>query len=143
MLICLDSFLHTLTILPLRMLQCLFRFVTRPHRPLRVCSRPADELDDCLRGLLIVLVSCAVGMFDASRLYHAVRGQSTLKLYVLFNVFEVMDKLLSSFGLDILDSFFSATVGDGGRSALRPLPHFLLAVVYVCTLSVGRVANFF
>lgn len=27
---------------------------------------------------------------DASRLYHSIRGQSVIKLYVIFNVFEVI-----------------------------------------------------
>lgn len=46
-------------------------------------------------------------LFDSSNLYHSIRSQSTLKLYVIFNVLEVLDKLFSSFGLDLIDSFFS------------------------------------
>jgi hypothetical protein len=31
---------------------------------------------------------------DASQMYHSVRGQETLKLYVIFNVLEVSTKLV-------------------------------------------------
>ncbi len=63
-------------------------------------------------------------MLDASRLYHNIRAQSAVKLYVLFNVGEVMDKLLSSFGLDVFDALFAET----------SLFHYLLAFIYTCTL---------
>lgn len=44
---------------------------------------------------------------DAATLYHSVRGQSVFKLYVIFNVLEIGDKLCSAFGLDVLDSLFA------------------------------------
>lgn len=35
---------------------------------------------------------------DTSMLYHIVRGQSVIKLYILSSMLEVADKLFSSFG---------------------------------------------
>ena len=64
-------------------------------------------MNDILTGILIGAVCCSVSLFDSSTLYHSIRSQSTLKLYVIFNVLEVMDKLFSSFGLDLLEAFFS------------------------------------
>ena len=44
---------------------------------------------DLLKGLLIIS-SCIVLMyFDASMMYHSIRGQAAIKLYVLYNVLEV------------------------------------------------------
>lgn len=60
---------------------------------------PPNEIDDSelqpsqrtdlLKGLLIVLTYLCMTMFDASRVYHSIRGQSSIKLYVLFNVLDV------------------------------------------------------
>ena len=36
-----------------------------------------------------------------------VKGQSVFKLYVIFNVLEVADRLCCSFGQDILDAFMA------------------------------------
>lgn len=53
---------------------------------------------DILKGFLI-LISCTILMhFDASRMYHGIRGQAAIKLYVIYNVLEV-SMLLASFAL--------------------------------------------
>lgn len=44
------------------------------------------------------------GLSESSRWYHMIRGQSHLKLYVLYNVLEVGDRLCTSLGLDILEA---------------------------------------
>jgi len=131
--ICLDSFLYNLTVLPLRLFisllslaySLLVRAVLRRwpvYNPLP-CFKP-----DLQRGLIILLVSMLLHeLIDSSRLYHSIRGQSVIKLYVIFNVFEIADRLCCSFGLDILDSYFA-----NDRSPLLPSwLHFTLSVVYV------------
>lgn len=63
----------------------------RKHRRARstVSALGPSHKADLLKGLLIV-ISCAVLLrFDASRMYHGVRGQATIKLYVIYNVLEV------------------------------------------------------
>ena len=40
---------------------------------------------------------------DVSIIYHFIRGQEVIKLYVLFSVLEICDKLLYSFGADMLE----------------------------------------
>lgn len=64
---------------------------TKRHR--RAKSTPSlllpDHKADILKGLLIV-ISCTILMyFDASRMYHGIRGQAAIKLYVIYNVLEV------------------------------------------------------
>ncbi|KAG9189031.1 hypothetical protein G6011_05899 [Alternaria panax] len=89
---------------------------------------------DILKGLL-VMASCFVLMrFDASRMYHGIRGQSAIKLYVIYNVLEVCDRLLSAVGQDVLECLFSRETldrnPDGRSKVLRPLGMFALALVY-------------
>lgn len=44
---------------------------------------------DLLQGLVILFSSMAIMKLDASRMYHWIRGQSDIKLYVIFNLLEV------------------------------------------------------
>ena len=67
------------------------RLSSQRHR--RSKSTPStllpDHKADLLKGL-IVLFSCLLLMrFDASRMYHGIRGQAAIKLYVIYNVLEV------------------------------------------------------
>ncbi|KAK3064345.1 hypothetical protein LTS18_008033, partial [Coniosporium uncinatum] len=90
---------------------------------------------DLCKGLLLV-ASCAVLMrLDASRMYHNIRGQAAIKLYVIYNVLEVGDRLLSAFGQDVLEVLLSPeTLSRSpvtGRSRiLRPAILFLVALIY-------------
>jgi len=43
---------------------------------------------------------------DMSRIYHHIRGQEMIKLYVIISMVEIFDRLLSSFGQDVLDSLY-------------------------------------
>ncbi|KAK3044350.1 hypothetical protein LTS18_001509, partial [Coniosporium uncinatum] len=72
---------------------------------------------------------------DASRMYHNIRGQAAIKLYVIYNVLEVGDRLLSAFGQDVLEVLLSPeTLSRSpvtGRSRiLRPAMLFLVALIY-------------
>merc|ERR1711862_249846 len=79
-------------------------------------------------------------------LYHWIRGQNMLKLYVLMAMVEIFDRLMCSFGQDALDSlywnttsrpthlrtFISTLVVLGYASA-----HSLILFVHVATLNVA------
>lgn len=120
-LICLDSFLFHLVILPIRALYSVI--ILKPRR------------EDYLRVLILLIAVFALLLLDDSRLYHMIRGQSALKLYVIFNVFEVADKLLGSFGLDVLDTYLDSHPQHDMES-LHPVVHFLVACVYTVVHSV-------
>ncbi|KAI8593906.1 eukaryotic membrane protein family-domain-containing protein [Geranomyces variabilis] len=139
-LICFDSFLHIFTILPLRLiiavwttLKSMFSSKTR---------LTSSQKCDLMKGSLIVICCYMLQRYDASRIYHSVRGQALIKLYVIFNSLEICDKLCSAFGHDILDSLFSkATVSyslQNPQHANRHfgrVKHFAVALCYVFTHS--------
>ncbi|KAF2193357.1 DUF747-domain-containing protein [Zopfia rhizophila CBS 207.26] len=92
---------------------------------------------DILKGLLVI-ASCAILMrFDASRMYHSIRGQAAIKLYVIYNVLEVCDRLFSAIGQDVLECLFSRETldrnPDGRSKVIRPFWMFVLALVYNVT----------
>lgn len=93
-----------------------------------------DDKADILKGLLII-ATCAILMrFNASRMYHWIRQQAAIKLYVIYNVLEVADRLFSAIGQDVLECLFSREAlerrPDGRSKILRPFWLFVLALVY-------------
>ena len=46
------------------------------------------------------MILCGIGIHyvDTSRMYHVIRGQAVIKLYIFFNMLDVGDRLLASFG---------------------------------------------
>jgi hypothetical protein len=131
-LVCFDSFIYVFTYLPLRCLYAVLLLVldvvadlTSPAlrtrlapvlitSPKRGGPGPLDSVDgrlfttshayDLMRGSIIVLASTALQMLNMSRVYHYIRGQTMIKLYVLTSMLEILDKLLSSFGQDAFDA---------------------------------------
>lgn len=137
--VCLDSFLYTFTILPLRFGVALYLWIRNSLVWLAGGQKRylhSSHKCDLLKGCLIVS-SCYVlsRVTDASKMYHSVRGQDVIKLYVIFNVLEIADRLCCSFGQDLLDSLFSrntlARRKDGRQPYLRPIGFFSLSLLYV------------
>jgi len=93
-----------------------------------------DDKADILKGFLIIATCFILLKLDASRMYHWVRGQAAIKLYVIYNLLEVCDRLLSALGQDVLECLFSQEAlerkPDGHSKVLRPLWLFVLALVY-------------
>ncbi|XP_070693158.1 transmembrane anterior posterior transformation protein 1 homolog [Pempheris klunzingeri] len=132
--LCVDAFLYVFTLLPLRVLLAVLRLLTLPCcgfsgsrllQPAQVC--------DMLKGLILVLCFSMMHYVDYSMMYHLIRGQSVIKLYLIYNMLEVADRLFSSFGQDILDAlYWTATEPkERKRDNIGVIPHFFMAVFYV------------
>lgn len=132
---CADAFLYIFTYLPLRVLLALISLLMCPfHRPYlsRRWLEPS-EICDLLKAVLLIICIILINYVDVSVLYHIVRGQAVIKLYIFFNMLEIADKLFSSFGQDILDALFWTATEPRGRKRehFGVVPHFVLGVVYV------------
>lgn len=137
---CVDAFLFVFTFLPLRFVLALWFLVKRlvqhvlgkqtvPHQRL---LQPA-EICDLLKGVTIIVCSFMMTYIDTSMLYHLIKSQSVIKLYIFFNMLEVADRLFSAFGQDLLDTlFWTATEPrDRKREHFGVLSHLTLAILYV------------
>jgi hypothetical protein len=128
--ICLDAFLYTFTIFPLRVRAALST-LWKDSKTLTTSQKA-----DLYKALLLILCVYALQYMDAATMYHSIRGQSVFKLYVIFNVLEIGDKLCCSFGHDILDSFLSKIRRQSSNDKdeadqLGFLTHFLIAAAYI------------
>ena len=101
-------------------------------------------------AILLVLGILALQRVDTSIIYHMVRGQSILKLYVIFNMLDIFERLLTSVGQDTLDSLYWLAVdrfcGEPGRrrrkrDAVNLVLHFVISNVYVCILFITKYGN--
>ncbi|MCL4126172.1 UNVERIFIED_CONTAM: hypothetical protein GTU68_009455 [Idotea baltica] len=138
-----DSFLFVLTFLPIRFTLALWCLITRPikkclgfGRNMTRLMKPA-EIVDLLKGSLLIICCYAISYVDTSVLYHMIKTQSTIKLYLFFNMLEIADRLMSAFGQDTLDAlFWTATEPrDRKREHFGVLFHLVVAIIYVAVHS--------
>lgn len=153
----LDAFLFVFTLLPIRfLLSCWFtisrslkrllsKFFLHQRHPSLSGDQPRSdprlnilqpaEICDLLQGSILICAITLISYVDTSILYHMIKSQSVIKLYIFFNMLEVTDKLMSSFGCDIMDAlFWTATEPvrrDKSKRRFGVLAHLLAAVLYV------------
>jgi len=128
---CLDCFMHQFTLLPIRVA---FSVCALARSALGGAAARLTPFQYCelLRGVLIVVVSGMVLTVDMSQAYHTVRNQAMIKLYVIFNMLEIFDKLCTSFGQDILEALYSGTLHNRSTSrSVRMLFDLLIALIYL------------
>lgn len=148
---CADSFLFVYTFLPLRFMMALWTVVTRPlwHYLGKERSnvkageqhlRPA-EICDLLKGIVVISCWAVTWKVDTSMMYHLVKSQSVIKLYIFYNMLEVGDRLFSAFGQDTIDALlWTATEPRSKRQTrsqhLGTVPHLMFAGTYVLLHSI-------
>ncbi|RHY27274.1 hypothetical protein DYB32_006880 [Aphanomyces invadans] len=125
--LCVDSFLYVFTYLPLRILLALGSGVVSVF-----CTRifRRSHVHDVLTAVIMVLSTAVLMQVDMSRVYHLIRGQALIKLYVLFTMLEIFDKLFSSLGQDVLDAMYF-TVRYQPRRVGRMMFDFAVCSIYV------------
>uniref|UniRef100_A0A915NEX6 Protein TAPT1 homolog n=1 Tax=Meloidogyne floridensis TaxID=298350 RepID=A0A915NEX6_9BILA len=122
---CLDAFCHMFTFLPLRIIVNFFGCLSRTK------NWTAADTCDILKVVIIVCSCWFMQFADTSMMYHLVRGQGVIKLYIFYNMLEVADKLFSSFGQDTLDALFWTVSERGERfNFLSAIFHLFMAIVY-------------
>ncbi|WVW79706.1 hypothetical protein I302_101676 [Kwoniella bestiolae CBS 10118] len=140
-LLCLDGFLYNFTVLPIRSAFALTRILTNVIKRKEWWPIPLAHQHSILRMLLLLIPTVILlGATDSSKMYHSVRGQDTIKLYVIFNALEIADRLCCAFGQDVLDTLFARETlspsirkrGKGRkRQQARPVFFFALSLGYV------------
>lgn len=89
-LLCLDGFLYNFTVLPVRSGFAVYRIARDLFTKRQISPIPPNHLQSLLRMMLLFIPTVVLLLAtDASKMYHTVRGQDTIKLYVIFNALEV------------------------------------------------------
>ncbi|CAL8074661.1 unnamed protein product [Calicophoron daubneyi] len=119
---CVDHLLVIYTFLPVRCLLAVLRlFLSLISRLIGLFSSPyghqktcfgdspdtpllySHEIRDFVRLSLLSICTVTLAKFDTSVIYHEIRTQSVMKIYIFFNLLEVADRLLSAVCQDALD----------------------------------------
>lgn len=142
--ICVDSFLYILTVLPLKFLWSILLMGsswTGKYRFHRRHFYTVIQVFIIYFTYRVVLVPISIG-----HLYHWIRGQAMLKLYVLIAIVEVFDRLMCCMGQDCLDSMYWNTTRRPRSTRMLVsvtvvmvyvICHTLILFVHVATLNVA------
>ena len=138
MFVCFDAFLYVITYLPIRV--CISSFylfwdsiaaaVTSKELNFTMALKFRRVYAfDLIRGILLLIGSSVLRLLHMSRVYHYIRGQTIIKLYVLTSMLEVLDRLFGSFGQDLFESLYVQT--NKNPMQLSVLATFLVTAIYV------------
>lgn len=147
-----DSFLYTLTMLPIRFAYSMFLLMVWVYT--KVTGRTPRSFQfhrhnsyHIIQVTIIYLIYAYVLMpINISIMYHWIRVQSMVKLYLLVAIVEVFDRLMCSLGQDCLDSLYWNTTRRPRSSRLLVSAvvvliytalHSFLLFVHVATLNVA------
>ncbi|CAK0869418.1 unnamed protein product, partial [Prorocentrum cordatum] len=126
-LLCCDIVLHELSFTPLQAAGALLKLPWRyalKGSPLRI-----TELGDLIRlSLLLLNLLFMLVFFDVSWMYHYIRGESFLKLYVIFNMLEMFERWARSVGVDLFD----VVMASAQQQWSSLLPKYLATLAYCC-----------
>jgi|GEM_PF-3408018 len=107
---CCDALLFALVYLPIRIIWafCILpvNIVLPPSLIPKYLSFHRAHLYDLLRAIILSIGLGFLLQFHMSRIYHYVRGQAFIKLYVIFNMLDIFDRLMCSIGQDIVESLW-------------------------------------
>lgn len=110
---------------------------------------PSISLSPILRSLLVIIPTIVLSMTtDVSKMYHKVRGQDTIKLYVIYNALEVSRScpglLTQLTGLDRLQTSSArllvkiSWIHCSPRKLWRPLGGVTLRIYRIASASGGE-----
>lgn len=133
LLVCFNLFLTLFTLVPLKLCIVFFMavrdFVLSPNKELAIMLRKLHFVKRDILTLVLIFTTVMLlssPVFEVSRLYHDIRGQAHIKLYVMFGVLEVTDKLLSSVSQEV----FTVLVGiPFSNTSLKNLTNLFLFLV--------------
>lgn len=138
LLVCLNSLLTLFTLVPLKICIITYSTISQLVRlgtmDLNIVKRNLHFVKRDIITILVIFSTIYIlcsPVFEISRLYHDIRGQAHIKLYVMFGVLEVADKLLSSIGLEIFTVLVGIPLTDTSPvNMLKLLIFLVLELIY-------------
>lgn len=138
LLVCLNLLLTLITLVPLKLGIVAFTSIrewnSSPNGSLGIFSRKFHYIKrDIITILLIIstVMLLASPILEVSRLYHDIRGQAHIKLYVMFGVLEVTDKLLSSVSQEVFTVLVGIPISDtSSKNIAKILLFSILALIF-------------
>ncbi|CCK71213.1 Emp65p KNAG_0G01550 [Huiozyma naganishii CBS 8797] len=99
LLVLLDGFLYYFSVLPIKIIIGYINIYRSRDMSYTWLARTLRER---LTLFLILISSIILSKLDTSKVYHRIKRQNSMKLYMLFSVLEIGDTMLSSMGQSLL-----------------------------------------
>jgi hypothetical protein len=124
---------------PIRVLIAAYTLIAKLFNPSTMIT--PSHVYDLLRFIIGFICFIVLLQIDASIVYHFIKGQAVIKLYVIFNAIEIFDRLCCAFGQDIFDSLILIALSPQNSKQsspvkLKPITHFMVSLTYVIVHSV-------
>eukprot|EP01029_Cantina_marsupialis_P014645 TRINITY_DN3210_c0_g1_i2.p1 TRINITY_DN3210_c0_g1~~TRINITY_DN3210_c0_g1_i2.p1 ORF type:complete len:454 (+),score=55.94 TRINITY_DN3210_c0_g1_i2:51-1412(+) len=139
---CLDTMLYFFTFFPIRCLIaicCFFRNLIYFKSFGNLLTR--SQLYDLLQAAFIVICCTVLQNIQLGIVYHYIRGETFIKLYLVFNLLEILDRLLCALGQDVMHSLSpTAKRADSTLGLIgRPIFACVLMIIHTCLIFVRLV----
>ena len=105
-LLCFDCFIFFFTVFPIRFVLSTLYLTMKYIFGFPKQTFDSIHLFDTIRGIVLLTSCLMLYCIDTSVVYHNLRGQSIIKSYVIFNMLEVIEKLMTSLGQDVYEAVF-------------------------------------
>ena len=130
---CLSCLLYELTFMPLSAFRGFRKKISGNYSPMTWI-----EYTDFLRtSILIVAAIVFNASIDFSEVYHYIRAQSLLKLYFIFNMMEIIERLVRSWGNDLVDGMIRRAVISSDRWSMMSLGvNWVVVLIYTIIHSI-------
>eukprot|EP00002_Diphylleia_rotans_P021900 TRINITY_DN4270_c0_g1_i2.p1 TRINITY_DN4270_c0_g1~~TRINITY_DN4270_c0_g1_i2.p1 ORF type:complete len:484 (+),score=71.53 TRINITY_DN4270_c0_g1_i2:52-1503(+) len=126
LLLCFDQFLTTLVLSPLRFVTSSVSIMFGMFKS-RVSQR---EIASFFYGLMILCTMLGMSHLNPSVIYHEIRGQNILKLYVILNILDIIDKLCAAYGHDVFENLTLTYSHTEYRTFKRMICYPILTLLY-------------
>lgn len=150
---CIDSFLYVHTFLPFRCLLAIWSMICRTISTIFGYRRQQQHLYkhqrmndakiyDLLKGIIWICSIYALIWIDANRIYHILKSQSIIKLFIFYNMLDMGNRLLSAFGQDTIDALasitteFTSSTSSKVTKLLNAIGYIIFAFIYVLLHSI-------
>ncbi len=134
-LVCFDTLLYVFTIVPVRVVLASMKMLLLWPLSKLLGSGGGyvgrRHVYDIFRGFLLISTCGLLYFMELSIVYHYLRSQSGIKLYVLFGILDIFDRLLTSIGQDVIEALHTTTLRGITKNKLRIVLDFFSAMTYI------------
>jgi hypothetical protein len=125
---CLSCLLYELTFMPISAAKGIWKRFLSNNRSEMTFVEQSDFVRCSILFMAVVIMNASI---DFSAVYHYIRAQSLLKLYFIFNMMEIIERLVRSWGNDLVDGLIRSMVMRTGRSGFfGTFGHAVVVLVY-------------
>lgn len=121
-----DGFLYYFTVLPIKIIHGILR-----NNQKKTTNWMLRTYKERYTLFLILFSTIILSKLDTSKIYHRIKRQNTMKLYMLFNVLEMGDTMLASLGQSLFKILWSPIIRGYRNDRCKQIILVTLTLTYL------------